>query len=316
MIRDDIPDLYTPLFDEVTMAQMNEVAPELEKVFDNRTDDSKQVDVSSVTGLGIWEAVDEGKGITHEDPVQMYNESFVHDEFGKGFDVTFTALDDDEYAILKKVDNAKALGAGAIQRTETARGDLFNNAFTAGATAGADGVALCSSTHPKNPNESSTYYDNAIVDVFSHAGLEAMELQIANNLRNPKGGIITMPKTAYIVAGWALQGIILRTISERATDRPGTTNRDINIHAKGKEGSIDYMPLISQYITSTTAWFVVFPSLGGLGGLRFYWRQKPHYDSFVDYTNRRYNFEGAMRYSLGWTGDGWRSVWGSTGAGA
>lgn len=316
MVRDDILDLYTPLFDEVTLATMEEAAPELEQVFDNRTDDSKQVDVSSVTGLGIWEAVSEGQGITHEDPVQMYNESFVHEEFGKGFDVTFIALDDDEHAVLKKADNARAMGYGAVQKIEESRGDLFNNAFTAGSTAGADGVALCSSSHPKNPNESSTLYDNAIVDVFSHAGLEAMELQIANNLKTPKGGNIRIPKTAYIVAGWALQGLILRTISERAVDRPGTPNRDINIHAKGKEGPINYTPLISQEISSTTAWFVVFPSLGGLGGLRFYWREKPHYSSFIDYKTRRYNFEGAMRYSLGWTGDGWRSVWGSTGAGA
>lgn len=314
MVRDDIPDLYTPIFDEVTLAVMEAAEPELEKVFDNRTDDSKQVDVSSVTGLGIWESVAEGVGITQEDPVQMYNESFVHDEFGKGFNVTFTALDDDEYAILKKVDNAKAMGVGAMERTETARGDLFNNAFTAAAYAGADGVALCSSTHPKNPNEATTYYDNAITDVFSHAGLEAMETQIAANLRSPKGTIIRMPKTAYIVAGYALQGPIRRVISERAGERPGTPNRDINIYKKGGEGSIDYMPLISQYISSTTAWFIVFPEMGGLGGLRFYWRTKPKYESYIDHTNRRYVFEGSMRYSLGWTGDGWRCVWGSTGA--
>lgn len=306
MIQGNIPDLYTPLFDEVTLAVYAKQPSQLEKVFDNRTDNSSQVDVSSVSGLGIWEKVEEGIPITQEDPVQMYNQSFVHVEFGKSFNVTFKALKNDEYAILKKVDNATALGEGALIRTETERGDLFNNAFSS-SYLGADGVALCSNSHPKNPDESSTLYDNYLTNGFSHDGLEAMELLISQNLKNPKGNIIPIPKAAYLVHGWTITGKVDRVLSERAGLRPGTAENDINIYSAGKGHRIAYTPLLSEYI-SGSAWFVVFPSLKGL---RFYWREKPHYDSYIDHALRRYVFDGAMEFSLGWTGDGWRSIWGS-----
>jgi hypothetical protein len=234
----------------------------------------------------------------------MYNQTFTHSKFGKGFKVTFEAADDDEYALISKVDNARAMGMGAMEKVETDAANIFDLHTT---TAGADGVALVDAQHPQNPNLSTTYLDNEITgstSALSHDAIETMELQVYNNLKNPKGGLIPIPSKRILLVPPALEGTAKRICSDRALERPDTAARDINVYA-GK-----YEVVVWRFIdSSTTAWWFVYPSIRGL---KFFWRQKPKFTSYIDHSTSSYVFEGTMRYSVGW--DQWRPVWGSVGS--
>lgn len=304
-IRENL-NLFTPLYDEAMIEEWGREDQMHPSLFDVRTDATKQVDMTSVTGLGVWADMEETEPVPQEDMVQMYNKTWLHAKKGKGFKVSFEAQDDDEHALINKVDTARAMGMGAMELVETDTANIFDNHIT---TAGPDGVALVDAQHPLNTEQTSTYLDNEITGATSaldHDALETMELQVYNNLKNPKSGLIPIPAKKILLVPPALEGTALRIVSDRAGERPGTAERDINVYA-GK-----YEVKVWRFLDgSATAWWVVYPTLKGL---RFYWRRKPHFTSYIDHVAQSYVFEGTMRYSIGPTPGGWRQVWGSVGA--
>jgi len=306
IFRDDVTDLMTPIYDEAMLETYDMLKKVCEKLFYIQDDDSKQVDTTGVSGLGQWTATPEGTAITQEDIVQMYNESFVHTKYANAFKVTDEAMEDDEYALISKVETAEEMGKGAVVQQERMCADIFNLHTT---TAGADEVALVDAAHPKNPNESGTTYDNELTgasSALSHESIEDMDILIAGNLKDPKGILVPRPVRGCLLVPPALFGTARRLVSERAWERPGTPEREINVYAGA------YQVEEWRYLdASTTAWWIVYPELKGL---RYYWRRRPHFDSYYDPTQESYVFNGKMRASVGWTGEGWRTVWGSVGA--
>lgn len=308
LIRNNAVDLYTAAFDEVLLANFNERVQIMPKVFKVKTDKTKEVKTSSMSGTGIWTEYYEGQGAPEEDMVQMYDETFTHLKYGKKFSVSHEALEDDEYAVVKKMDTAAQMGMGGNARVETIASNIFNNAFT---TNGADGTTLCSDSHPKNPDEATTYLDNKSTNTLTHDNLEAMEIQISTNLQNPKGLQITIPRRAMLLVPVALNGTAQRIVNERADYVPVEFTHSIDIYAgEGRGSLISYTVVPWEYLTSTTAWFVVF---NAFGGLRWYWREKANFKGWNDEDNEKIWFRGRMRSAAGWTGDGWRDVFGSTG---
>jgi len=191
--RDDTTDLFTPIYDEAMLETYDMLKKVCEKLFYIQDDDSKQVDTTGVSGLGQWTATPEGTAITQEDIVQMYNESFVHTKYANAFKVTDEAMEDDEYALISKVETAEEMGKGAVVQQERMCADIFNLHTT---TAGADEVALVDAAHPKNPNESGTTYDNELTgasSALSHESIEDMDILIAGNLKDPKGILVPRP---------------------------------------------------------------------------------------------------------------------------
>ena len=102
----------------------------------------------------------------------------------KKLSISFEALDQDEYAILKKEDDVKAMGRGGRARVERNCATVLTGAF---GTAGPDGQYLISNSHPKNREETGVTYDNLLDGPLSHDNLELAEKQIADNFFDMKG---------------------------------------------------------------------------------------------------------------------------------
>jgi len=313
-IRTDLGDLYTPVFDRMTLATFNERDVVCKKLFDVITDDSAEWKSSNVSGLGMWDETAKGQGASKEDPVQGYDKTLTPTTYTKGITIFWEDYNDEEYAILPKVKEAKTIGRGARSRMDTVCANHLNNAFdTGGSYDGPDGVALCEN-HPTSPDDA-TALDNSLSgasSAFSHDALETMEIQIVANLKDMKGELIDMPEKAYLVGSFARFGGFKRVIAERAGERPGTPEREINIHATGREGWINYEIVPWTRITTAAYWFVIFPELNEINGLKLVMRQDPEYYHYISYKNRSYNWDGWMRFDSGW--DDWRPVWGSAGS--
>lgn len=306
LLTASLTDLYSPVYDVALIEKYDQVEKMFDQFFYVKDDDSAKFESTSISALGIWEKVAEGQAITRENPVQMYNTSYTHEKYGVAMDATEEALEDDEYALLTMFERAEMIGVGAGQRVERVCADIFNNHTS---TAGADGVALVDGSHPKNPDESGTLFDNELTGTDSaldHDSIEDMEILFYANCKGPKGNFIPKPSKGILLVPPQLEGTGDRIVNERAVERPDTAARDINRYA-GK-----YALRMWQYLDgSTTAWWLVFPSFKGL---RFFWRRHPSFDSYFDPGSESYVFNGKMRLSVGWEGWGWRTVWGSVGS--
>ena len=142
---------------------------------------------------------------------------------------------------------------------------------------------------------------------FSHDNLELAETQITNNFFDPKGIPISPAEKPLLLYAPALRGAIKRVLSDRALERPGTTQRDINRFA-GEYTPVEWRYLGSALGGSDTAWYIIYTELKLLVCV---WSAKPHFTSWIDHEDEFYNFKGRMLYDAGPCD--WRTGFASTG---
>lgn len=304
--RGQVAELYTPIYDHFMLSTFNEETMIHNQLFETIEDSTKNYIVNQISGLGIWEPQSELSSGNFEDPVLGYSKTYTQGKFSKYFQTSFEAVDQDEYALLKKEGDAKAMGAGSRGRVEVDTAQVLITGFS---VAGPDGQFTFSAAHPKNSQETGTTYNNLLSGPFSHDNLELAETQIAQNFFDMKGIPIEQIEDPLLVYPPALRGAVERVTRERALERPSTTNRDINRFA-GR-----YTPIEWRYLTaggifggSNYAWFIIFKQLGFL---KIIWSQKPHFTSWIDEKVDAYLFKGRMLYSCGL--DDWRCGFASTG---
>lgn len=311
-IRDTHTELYTPIYDKFMLGTFAEYSQQCNEAFMPIEDSTKNYIVDDLSGLGSWSETEEAEAGETEDPVLGYPKTYTPLKYTKTIQVSYEAVDDDEYALLKKDTQAAEMGTGARDRVERLTSSVLSGGFAA-TTNSPDGQFLWDTDHPKNRDETGTTYDNLLSGAFSHDNLELAETQITANLFSMAG--IPIPPTGEICLMHppALRGAVKRVLSERALERPGTAERDINRFV-GKGTTYSYKPVEWIYLSSAlggsnTAWFMIFKNLGYL---KIIWRQRPHYVSWRDDSTEIYNFKGRMRLAAG--ADNWRCGFASTGA--
>lgn len=304
--RAQVAELYTPIYDHFMLSTFNEENQVNQQIFEQIDDSTKNYIVNDISGLGIWEASNELASGNYEDPVLGYSKTYTQGKFIKKFQTSFEAVDQDEYALLKKEGDAKQMGNGARARVEIDTAQTFINMFS---VAGPDGQFGFTTSHPKNREETGTLFSNLLTGSFSHDNLELAETQIAANFFDPKGIPIEQIEDPILLYPPALRGAVDRVLHDRALERPGTTNRDINRFA-GRYTPVEWRYLAAGGIFggSNTAWYIVFKQLGFF---KIIWSQKPHFTSWIDEEVDAYKFKGRMLYSCGY--DNWRGAFGSTG---
>jgi hypothetical protein len=310
-IRDTHLQLYTPIYDKFLLGTFAEYSQQCTEFFVPIEDNTKDYLVDDLSGLGSWDETEEAEAGDTEDPVLGYPKTYTALKYTKTIQVSYEAVDDDEYALLKRDTQAAEMGTGARDRVERLHSTVLSGGF-ASAVNSPDGQFLWDSDHPKNRNETGTTYSNLLSGAFSHDNLELAETQITDNLYSMAG--IPIPPTQEICLGHppALRGGVKRVLSERAMERPGTANRDINRFV-GSGTTYNYKLVEWIYLNaanggSDTAWFMIFKSFGYLKTI---WRQRPHYQSWRDDNLEIYNFKGRMRLIAG--ADNWRCGFASTG---
>ena len=311
-IRDTHSELYTPIYDMFMLGTFKEYEQQCTVGFTVIEDSTKEYKVDDISGLGTWDETAEAAEGDVEDPVLGYPKTYTHTKFTKTFQASFEAVDDDEYALLKKESQIKEMGTGARDRVERSCAGVLINGFSA-TTNSPDGQFLFDTDHPKNSEETGTTYSNLLSGAFSHDNLELAETQITANLFSMAG--IPIPPTSEIVLYFppALRGAVSRVLNERAQERPGTAQREINRFVGAgttyKYKMAEWIYLSTAMGGSNTAWFCVFKEFGYF---KLIWRQRPHFVSWVDEKADIYNFKGRMRFSSGC--DNWRGAFASTGA--
>ncbi len=310
-LRDTHLELYTPIYDKFLLGTFAEYSQQCLEAFVPIEDQTSQYLVDDLSGLGTWTTTEEGEAGETEDPVLGYPKTYTPAKETKTIQVSYEAVDDDEYALLKRDTQAQEMGTGARDKVERVTSAVLSGGF-ASTVNSPDGQFLWDTDHPKNREETGTVYSNLLSGAFSHDNLELAETQVTANLFSLAG--IPVPPTGVITLMHppALRGPVKRVLSERAGERPGTANRDINRFV-GAGTTYDYKPVEWIYLSaalggSNTAWFMIFKNFGYL---KLIWRERPHYASWRDDAIDVYNFKGRMRFAAG--ADNWRCGFASTG---
>ena len=303
-IRDNVLQLYTPIYDEFLLEAYNEEKVVNTMIYNEISDKTMEYKSDSISGLGLWEDADEGSGGQYDDPVLGYVKTFLQAKRRKRFRVSWESVDQDEYVLMTKIGTAQEMGRGSRATVEKKTANFISNGF---ATAGPDGQYLFDTDHPKNVEETGTIFDNLLTGAFSHDNLELAETQITDEFIGPDGIPIMPDEDPILLYAPGLRGAVKRVLADRALERPGTANRDINRFA-GMYRPVEWRWLAAKFGGSDTAWFIIYPSMKML---KIIYSQKPSYNSWVDNEDEFYVFSGRMLFDHGATN--WRFGFGSTG---
>jgi phage major head subunit gpT-like protein len=295
--RANFGDLLEPGLRQIFDDEFAEIPEVYSSIFhvDSSTHDVERE--SAITGFSLLEETGEGTPIQYEDPVQMYDVSYVHKKYTKGFKVSEELMEDDRYSVIKK--KPAALARACRRTTESLAADIFNNAFSSGT--GGDGKYLASYIHPRA--DGGTAQSNAsttgitLTETNLNTALLAMRSQV-----DDKGMKIGM-KADTIVVPPALEKTA--NILLNSTLRSGTADNDANYY-KGLLKVISW-----DWLSSSTAWFLLDSSQHELN---FFWRIKPEFKQDNSFDTGMALFKARMRCSMGWSD--WRGFWASKGDGA
>lgn len=304
-IRSNVAQVYTPIYDKFMLEAYEAETQRLDNVFNVIVDPTKEWKYDELSELGIWVSADEGAGGGYDDPVLGYPKTITPSKIWKKFKVSFEAVDQDEYALIKQIGKAQSLGKGCIAHQEKNTANFLTDGFSVASSP--DGEFLWDTDHPKNREETGITYDNLLTGAFSHDNLELAETQITNNFIDMTGLPILPAKDPILLYPPALRGAVKRVLDDRALEQPGTTERNINRFA-GKYQPVEWRWLASQFGGSDTAWYIIYTELELL---QLVMNAKPHFTSWIDDDKEFYHFKGRMLYDYGCCN--WRCGFASTG---
>lgn len=299
-LRSNFGDLLEPGFRKIFDDAFNElplVFPQIFNVDSSRKQDEKD---SGVTGFGLLQETAEGAQIDYEDPVQMFDVTYVHKKYTKGFKVSEELVEDDLYNVIKS--KPAQLARAARRTAETQAASVFNNAFSSTLGLGGDGSPLHSISHARSDGGTAQSNASSTGITLTESNLETGRIAFRQQLDDKgqriqvKPNMIVVPvdleKDANIIVG--------------STLRPGTADNDMNIY-RGMMKVIGW-----EYLTNNnTQWHLLDSKQQKL---QYFWRVKPEFKQDNAFDTGMALFKTRMRISQGFSD--WRGTWGSLGDGS
>lgn len=298
-IRSNFGDLLEPGFRKIFndgYKEMPEVFPRVSQVENSTKQDEKY---SGVSGFGLFAETAQAGQVNYDDPVQMYDVTFVHAKYTKGFKVSEELWEDDQYNVIK---GKPAQLARAARRTvETINANIWNRALNSSYADGGDAKVLCSVSHPRSDGGSAQSNASATGVTFGDTNLETGLLASRQQLDDRGMRIQVMPST--LLGPIDLEKEM--NIVVKSTMRPGTADNDTNVYT----GKFDVVTW--EYLTvNNTAWFLIDKAQSKIMWL---WRIRPEFKQDIAFDTGMALFKSRFRGVAGWTD--WRGVWGSLGDG-
>lgn len=223
---------------------------------------------------------------------QLYTQSYTHVEYAVQVVVEKKLLLNDQYGQINGI--AQKVGISAEQKMELDAVSLLNNAFSASYTF-SDAKPLCSATHPRNPDTTSTYSNRGTSALTADAVSATRVLMM--HTKDDKGNEIgIMPDELWVPPELEDQA---RKITQSTGD-PGNANNDMN----AQQGRWKVIPWLR--LTDTNNWFMA-SSVWRKQTTNWYNREATQM-MVVDESTTDIVYEFKLHYSLGV--DDWRAWYG------
>ena len=297
------PQLYDNV-DKMIFTVMFDAQKELpaiwREIFTIKTSDRKFERVMSVTGMQDVPEKGEGALYTTDLITPGWTKDFIHTEFGMMFEVTETALEDDQYDQLSQYARWMMLSARIVEEKRAAL--LFNNGFTTELSP--DGVSVFNSAHVLKAGSNGRNQLSTAADL-SATSLEQALIDLQTETKDEAGHLVAPITSLTLYIPPALEFVAERIL--KSTLRPGSADNDTNA-LKRRTWNI----VINPYLSDTDAWFVLASNKsqhGFCSYTRVPMSMKPRQ---ID--SRTGNLLYPIRFRRSWGVKMWQGAFGSVGA--
>ena len=254
-----------------------------------------------LSGFGAAPTKPEGSAISFDNANEAFTARYNHETVALAFSITEEAIEDNLYDRLGSR-YTRALARSMAHTKQVKAADVLNNAFTAGASAGGDGVSLCSTAHPLT--NGGTFANRPGTDAdLNETSLEDALISIAGFV-DERGLRIALRGTKLIIPR-QLQFVAERLMVSNL--RVGTADNDIN--AIRSMGMLPSGYAVNDFLVDTDAFFILTDTPRGF--LHFE-RSPLNTQMEADFDTGNMRFKARERYSFGFSDP--RCVFGTTGA--
>jgi hypothetical protein len=254
-----------------------------------------------LSGFGAAPVKGEGTGVTFDDANEAYTARYNHETVAMAFSITEEAVEDNLYDRLASR-YTRALARSMAHTKQVKAAAVLNNAFSAGAFAGGDGVALCATNHPLT-NGGTFANEPATAADLNETSLEDSLITIAG-FTDERGLIIAL-KGMKLIVPRQLQFVAERLMVSNL--RVGTADNDTN--ALRSMGMLPDGYVVNDFLTDTDAFFI---KTDAPNGFKHFERMALSTAMDPDFDTGNMRYKARERYSFGFSDP--RAVFGSPGA--
>ena len=258
------------------------------EIFDTETSDRAFEEEVMLSGFGTAPTKSEGTAVNFDTANESFTARYTHETVALAFSITEEAIEDNLYDRLG-ARYTRALARSMAHTKQVKAASILNNAFTAGAFAGGDGVALCDASHPlvsggtfaNEPSTAADLNETSLEDaLISIAGfVDERGLKIA--LRGMK---LIIPSQLQFVAERLMQ----------SAQRVGTADNDVN--AIRSTGMLPQGYVINHFLTDTDAFFI---KTDAPNGFKHFERAAIKTAMEGDFDTGNVRYKARERYSFG-----------------
>jgi hypothetical protein len=271
------------------------------EIFTTESSDRAFEEEVMLSGFGAAPTKSEGSGITYDDAQESYTARYNHETIALAFSITEEAIEDNLYDRLGSR-YTKALARSMAHTKQVKAAAILNNAFTAGASAGGDGVALCATNHPLT--NGSTFANRPTTDAdLNETSLEDALISIAGFV--DERGLKVALRGMKLVISRQQQFVAERLMVSNL--RVGTADNDVNAIR-----SMSLLPdgyVVNDFLTDPDAFFIKTDAPRGFINFE---RTPLSTGMEADFDTGNMRFKARERYSFGFSDP--RAVYGSIGA--
>ena len=267
------------------------------KVFNLRDMNKTPIPDAKLAGFGALQEQADGDEVQFDDPIAPVKKSYTYAVRALAYRIHERLWRNDLYGEVDRFEDD--LMDAARDDVESAAWDVFNNAFTTTNT-GFDGLALISTAHTRldggatQRNAPST--DEALSVTAIHNALIQMRKWVNDRGRprqhNPKRLII--PPDLMITA--------YEILDSQLHPENANNTKNVIVNRFGLEE-----PVVSEYLTSTTAWWLQADK----HDMNFFWRFRPETGMRTDWPTESIERKVRQGYVVGF-GE-WRGLYGTDG---
>jgi len=251
-----------------------------------------------LSGFGAAPTKAEGSNVSYDDANEAYTARYNHETLALAFSITEEAIEDNLYDRLGSR-YTKALARSMAHSKQVKAAAVLNNAFTAGASAGGDGVALCSAAHPLTNGGT---LNNVSAADLNETSLEDALINIAGFV--DERGLKVALRGLKMIIPRQLQFVAERILASNL--RSGTADNDTN--AMRSMGMLPSGYAVNDFLTDPDAFFVLTDAPRGF----IHFERTPLSTNMeADFDTGNMRFKARERYSFGFSDP--RCVFGSPG---
>jgi len=254
-----------------------------------------------LSGFGAAPNKSEGNAVNFDDAGEAYTARYNNETIALAFSITEEAIEDNLYDRLGSR-YTRALARSMAHTKQVKAASILNNAFTGGASAGGDGVALCSTAHPL-VNGGTLSNTPAVAADLNETSLEDALINIAGYV--DERGLKVALRGMKLILPRQLQFIAERIMVSNL--RVGTADNDAN--AIKTMGMVPDGYAVNDFLNDPDAWWVKTDAPRGF----IHFERTPMATNMeADFDTGNMRYKARERYSFGFSDP--RCVFGSPGA--